>query len=84
MEPHVVAAATAWLAIDWTLAAIVSWIAIGMVGVLRPHNFFVVARVLFPLGALVSLLVAVAAVSRSLERRKPRCCRSACRGCRFT
>ena len=62
MEPPVLAAATAWLAIDWTLAAIVSWIAIGMVGVLRPHNFFVVARVLFPLGALVSLLVAAAAV----------------------
>jgi formate hydrogenlyase subunit 3/multisubunit Na+/H+ antiporter MnhD subunit len=52
---------TNWLAIDWMLAAIASWIAIGAAGLLRPHNFFVVARVLFPLGAAVSLLLAAAA-----------------------
>jgi len=56
-----VTAPTDWLAIDWMLAAIASWIAIGAAGVLRPHNFFVVARVLFPLGAAVCLLVATAA-----------------------
>jgi hydrogenase-4 component B len=50
-----------WLAIDWLLAAIAAWIAIGAAGVLRPHNFFVVARVLFPLGAAVCLLVAIVA-----------------------
>ncbi|HTN48940.1 MAG TPA: hydrogenase 4 subunit B [Burkholderiaceae bacterium] len=50
-----------WLAIDWLLAAIAMWIAIGALGVLRPHNFYIVARVLFPLGALVALLLAAAA-----------------------
>ena len=52
-----------WLAIDWMLAAIAAWIAIGAAGILRPHNFFVVARVLFPLGALVGLGVAAAALA---------------------
>jgi formate hydrogenlyase subunit 3/multisubunit Na+/H+ antiporter MnhD subunit len=50
-----------WLAIDWVLAAVAGWIAIGAAGVLRPHSFYVVARVLFPLGAALCLLVAGAA-----------------------
>ena len=54
-------APTDWLAIDWMLAAIASWIAIGAAGVLRPHSFFIVARILFPLGAAVCALVATAA-----------------------
>jgi formate hydrogenlyase subunit 3/multisubunit Na+/H+ antiporter MnhD subunit len=62
MEAHALTAPSAWLAIDWMLAAIVSWLAIGMVGVVRPHNFYVVARVLFPLGAVVGLLLATAAL----------------------
>jgi formate hydrogenlyase subunit 3/multisubunit Na+/H+ antiporter MnhD subunit len=37
-----------------------------MAGVLRPNNFFIVARVLFPAGALVSLIVAAAAVATLL------------------
>ncbi|HQR19703.1 MAG TPA: hydrogenase 4 subunit B [Burkholderiaceae bacterium] len=52
-----------WLAIDWLLAAIASWIAIGAAGILRPHNFFIVARVLFPLGALVGLGIAATAAA---------------------
>jgi hydrogenase-4 component B len=56
-----VTAPTDWLAIDWMLAAIAGWIAIGAAGVLRPHNFFIVARVLFPLGAALALVVAVTA-----------------------
>jgi hydrogenase-4 component B len=56
-----VTAPTDWLAIDWVLAAIAGWIAIGAAGVLRPHNFFIVARVLFPLGAALALVVAVTA-----------------------
>jgi hydrogenase-4 component B len=56
-----VAAPTDWLPIDWMLAAIAGWIAIGAAGVLRPHNLFIVARVLFPLGAALALLVALAA-----------------------
>jgi len=54
-------APTDWLAIDWMLAAIAGWIALGAAGVLRPHNLFIVARVLFPLGAALALLVAATA-----------------------
>jgi hydrogenase-4 component B len=50
-----------WLAIDWILAGVALWIVLGMVGILRPHSFFIVARVLFPLGAAVGLLLAIAA-----------------------
>jgi hydrogenase-4 component B len=50
------------LAIDFLLVGVALWLAIGAAGLVRPHNFFVVARVLFPLGAAVSLLVAVVAM----------------------
>ncbi|MFZ5540301.1 MAG: hydrogenase 4 subunit B, partial [Pseudomonadota bacterium] len=53
-------APTDWLAIDWMLAAIAAWIAIGAIGVLRLHDFFTIARILFPLGALASLALAAA------------------------
>ncbi len=51
-----------WLAIDWMLAAIATWIGIGAAGLVRPHGFYVVARILFPLGALVSLVLAACAL----------------------
>jgi len=50
-----------WLAIDWLLATITAWIIIGAAGMVRPHGFYLVARILFPLGALVSVTVAVCA-----------------------
>jgi formate hydrogenlyase subunit 3/multisubunit Na+/H+ antiporter MnhD subunit len=52
---------TALLPIDWILVAVAAWLAIGIAGVLRPHGFFLVARVLFPLGAAIGLIVAAAA-----------------------
>ena len=54
---------TDWLAIDWMLAAIAGWIAIGAAGVLRPRDFRLVARVLFPLGAALGLALAAAAAA---------------------
>lgn len=57
---------TALLPIDWILVAVALWLAIGLIGVARPHDFFVVARVLFPLGAAVGLIVAAAAVGTLL------------------
>ena len=51
------------LPIDGVLIAVGLWIAIGGAGMVRPHSFFVVARVLFPLGALVSLLLALVALA---------------------
>lgn len=50
------------LPIDWILAAVALLLAVAAAGVVRPHKLFVVARVLFPLGAALSLLIAVAAL----------------------
>src|SRR5512147_640633 len=60
-ESQAVTSPADWLAIDWLLAAISAWIAIGAAGMARPHGFYVVARVLFPLGALIGAAVAVCA-----------------------
>lgn len=49
-----------WLAIDWVLFAVVAWLAIGLAGVLALRQFAFVARVLFPLGGMICLLVAYA------------------------
>ena len=55
------------LPIDWILAGVVAWLIVGAVGILRPASFFIVARVLFPLGAAIGLLVAVAAIAALLS-----------------
>jgi formate hydrogenlyase subunit 3/multisubunit Na+/H+ antiporter MnhD subunit len=52
-----------WLAIDWILAGIGVLLGIGAAGIARPHSFFLIARVLFPVGAAVCLLIAVAAAA---------------------
>ncbi len=44
--------------VDLVLAAIAAWLAIGVVGVLRPHHLAFVSRLLFPLGAAVGLALA--------------------------
>jgi formate hydrogenlyase subunit 3/multisubunit Na+/H+ antiporter MnhD subunit len=51
------------LPIDGVLIAVGLWILVGAGGMVRPASFFLVARVLFPLGALVSLLLAGVAVA---------------------
>ena len=51
------------LPIDGVLIAVGLWILVGAAGMVRPASFFLVARVLFPLGALVSLLLAIVAVA---------------------
>ena len=50
------------LPIDWILAAVALLLTVGAAGIVRPASFFVVARVLFPLGAVLSLLIAIAAL----------------------
>jgi formate hydrogenlyase subunit 3/multisubunit Na+/H+ antiporter MnhD subunit len=54
---------TELLPIDWILVAVAAWLAVGAAGLLRPHSFFLVARVLFPLGAAAGLVLAIAAVA---------------------
>jgi len=54
---------TELLPIDWMLIAVAAWLAIGAAGIVRPASFFIVARVLFPLGAAIGLLIAAAALA---------------------
>ena len=51
------------LPIDWILAAVALLLAVGVGGLARPASLFLVARVLFPLGAACSLLIAIAALA---------------------
>ena len=46
------------MSLDLILIAAGVWLAIGLVGVAQPHNFRLISRALFPLGALVGLVVA--------------------------
>src|SRR6187455_1616635 len=43
------------------IAAIVAWLAIGVVGLLRPRNLRFVSRVLFPAGAAIAIGLSVVA-----------------------
>ncbi|MBI3376750.1 MAG: hypothetical protein HY017_33980 [Betaproteobacteria bacterium] len=45
------------------LAGALARLAIGLIGVLQPHNFRLVTRVLFPAGAIVGLAIASVALS---------------------
>jgi len=51
------------LAIDGALLVVAAWFAIGFVGVVALHNFNLVARVLFPLSAALSVVLAGIALS---------------------
>ena len=50
-----------------SLALLACWAVVGAVGLLRPHSVALVRRVLFPLGALIGVGLAVAAVHSLAE-----------------
>lgn len=50
------------LSIDWALSVIAVWLVLGLLGLAALRRFELVARVLFPLGALAGLVLAFAAV----------------------
>jgi formate hydrogenlyase subunit 3/multisubunit Na+/H+ antiporter MnhD subunit len=52
-----------WVHLDWVLVVVVAWLLIGLLGVLALRRFRLVAVVLFPLGALFSLLLLAVALS---------------------
>ena len=52
-----------WLHLDWVLLVVVAWLLIGVVGVVALRRFRFVAIVLFPVGALFSLLLMGVAMS---------------------
>ena len=47
-----------WLVIDWILAVVLGWLAVGAVGAANLHRLAFVARVLFPAGGLLGLALA--------------------------
>ena len=51
------------LAIDAAMVVVVAWFAVGLAGLAALHNFSLVARVLFPLSAALSLALAGIALS---------------------
>jgi formate hydrogenlyase subunit 3/multisubunit Na+/H+ antiporter MnhD subunit len=57
------AAPADWLAIDGMLLVVFGWFALGLVGVLALHRLAFVARVLFPLGGALGVLLAGLAVA---------------------
>lgn len=52
-----------WLLIDWVLLTALGWLLIGVVGVFFPRNFTLISRVLFPLGAVLALILAILALA---------------------
>lgn len=51
-----------FLLIDWVLTTALVWLLIGLIGVLFQHSFMLISRVLFPLGAICGLALAVLAL----------------------
>lgn len=51
------------LLLDWILITALGWLAIGLVGVAFPRKLTLISRVLFPLGAVFGLLLALLALS---------------------
>jgi len=52
-----------WLLIDWVLLTALGWLLIGVAGVFFPRNFRLISRVLFPLGAVLALILAILALA---------------------
>jgi hydrogenase-4 component B len=46
-----------WLQIDWVLAVVCAWLALGIVGVFALHRFWLVSSLLFPAGGLFGLVL---------------------------
>lgn len=51
------------LIIDWMLLIVGGWVTLGLAGIAAPRNTPFVARVLFPLGAALGAVLALAAAS---------------------
>lgn len=52
-----------WVHLDWVLVVVVAWLLIGLLGVVALRRFRFVAIVLFPAGAICSLLLMAVALS---------------------
>jgi len=52
-----------WVHLDWVLVVVVAWLLIGVLGVLALRRFRFVAIVLFPIGAVFSVLLLAVSLS---------------------
>ncbi|MDD2926119.1 hydrogenase 4 subunit B [Rhodoferax sp.] len=53
----------AWIHLDWVLLVVVGWLLVGLAGIAALRRFRLVAVVLFPLGAVFSVLLMAVALS---------------------
>jgi formate hydrogenlyase subunit 3/multisubunit Na+/H+ antiporter MnhD subunit len=60
------AAVSDWLLIDWMMVVGLGWLMVGVVGVAALHRLAFVAHVLFPIGGLLSLVLAGLSVAALL------------------
>ena len=63
--------ARALISIDWAMLIVAAWLAIGFIGIAALRNFRVVANVLFPLSATLSIALAGVALT-ALDRKSTR------------
>ncbi|MBE0473777.1 hydrogenase 4 subunit B [Rhodoferax sp.] len=54
---------TTWVHLDWVLVVVVAWLLIGVLGIVALRRFRFVAIVLFPVGALFSVLLLAVSLS---------------------
>jgi formate hydrogenlyase subunit 3/multisubunit Na+/H+ antiporter MnhD subunit len=57
----------AWTQLDWVLAAVSAWLLVGVAGIFALHRLALVARVLFPAGGVIALLLFGVALSAVFE-----------------
>lgn len=56
-----------WLHLDWILVVASAWLLVGAAGILALHRFILVSRVLFPVGALLGLVLSGLALDALLS-----------------
>ncbi len=61
--PQETASLASLLSVDYLLLAVAAWLSLGAAGLVAPRNFHYISKLLFPLGAVVSLMVAGTALS---------------------
>ncbi len=58
---------SAWTHLDWVLAVVAAWLLVGVAGLFALRRFALVARVLFPAGGVLALVLLGVAVSAVFE-----------------
>ena len=73
-----------WLHLDWVLLVVAAWLLVGVLGAFALRRLGFVAKVLFPVGGAIALVLFCVALGAMFSVPEVACCRSGCRGCRST